>query len=264
MLAPDAGTLVEQAQQLLEKKDLDSLLLAALKLRMAIEAITYRKLSGYSKYVPAEVRQKWQPTHAMKMLLQFEPDADSNCTVYLGVQREFGVPAEPTICLGEHKTFDVKWLQRNYHRLGSYLHYPVGKRSELDIEQWAPVLAGMAEEVASVAKSPVHSFSLAMRVTFDCVVCGTKCPANLDGVRKTGMATCVDPDCGAVHHLEEVENGWKATLDASELKCVKCEHVFPVQNRFIKLGYEFDCPNCGERYKLTACQWRYEVSGGAR
>lgn len=264
MGAPTAETLVEETRGLLERGDLDSLLLGALKLRMAIEAITYRKLSGYTKYVPARVLQTWQPAHAMKMLLQFEPDADSNYTVYMGLQKEKGVPAEPTFCLGEHRTFDVRWLQRNYHKLGSYLHYPLVGKPEIDTRQLAASLDALADEIGSVAQSPVYSFTMGARIPFECLACGTKCLANLDAIRESGSAECIDPNCSAVHRFEEAGDGWSITLAATEFKCLECEHVFGVEDRFLKLGNEFACPDCGAQHVWVECRWGYEISDAFR
>jgi DNA-directed RNA polymerase subunit RPC12/RpoP len=264
MRSPSAEELVDRAREALAKDDLDSILRAALHLRMAVEAITYRKLKGYSKYVPASVLKTWQPAHAMKMLLQFEPEADQNCHLYVGLQKDAGIPAQPTFDMGEHRTFDVRWLQRNYHRLGSYLHYPIGDKPQLDLQATRGVLVGIADEVASIADSPVYFVTMAARVSFECQVCGTRCMANVDGIRTSNRAVCVNPECGAVHDFEESDDSWLITLAATEFKCLNCEHIFGVENRFLKIGYEFVCPECSATHALVQCRWGYGIPEASR
>jgi hypothetical protein len=89
-----------------------------------MEAITYEKLNAYSSYVPAEVFNKWQPNHALKMLLQFEPHADEEFSLCVSPELETGKPTGNWTNIGEHRTFKLSWLTKNYNRLGSYLHMP--------------------------------------------------------------------------------------------------------------------------------------------
>lgn len=61
--------LLMRARQLLDCEDDEQLPLAALCLRLSIEAIVYRKVRDYSRFVPHSVLRTWQPPHALKMLV---------------------------------------------------------------------------------------------------------------------------------------------------------------------------------------------------
>jgi len=115
---------LDRAQNMLSKEDDSFLRYACLELRFCMEAITYEKLNAYSSYVPAKVFNKWQPAHALKVLLQFEPNADENFTMYVSPESSPGVPTGKRTNFGEHRTFKLNWLKKNYNKLGSYLHMP--------------------------------------------------------------------------------------------------------------------------------------------
>ena len=115
---------IDRAKLLLQKKEDDATIYAALELRQCIEAILYEKIKGYAKYVPGVVFEKWQPAHILKTLLQFEPDADEDFNLSFGLENKHGIAKGPLQLLGRHKSFKMRWLQRNYNKLGSYLHVP--------------------------------------------------------------------------------------------------------------------------------------------
>ena len=85
MAGDDRRNRLDRALALVEDEDDHNLLYAALELRQLIELVVYKKLESYSKWIPAAVTQSWQPTHAFKMLLEFEPDADKDFTLNISL-----------------------------------------------------------------------------------------------------------------------------------------------------------------------------------
>ena len=75
-----------RAKLLIEKNTEDSLIYGALELRQCIESIVYEKLNGYKKFVPGIVFSKWQPHHAMKTLLYFEPGAVDSLKIAIAME----------------------------------------------------------------------------------------------------------------------------------------------------------------------------------
>ena len=113
---------LSKAKEWLAGGESSQLRYASLELRLCLEAIVYEKLEYYKKYVPGVVFSKWQPGHAMKMLKQFEPDADIDCRLAFAPESSPGVTCGPFQAMGEHRFFSTKWLNKNYHRLSSHLH----------------------------------------------------------------------------------------------------------------------------------------------
>lgn len=92
----DMWSYLERARGLLSTPYDRSLRCACLELRFCIEVIVYQKLDVYSSYVPSAIFEKWQSNHAMKILLQFEPEADDDFTLYVSPESEPGIPTGNT------------------------------------------------------------------------------------------------------------------------------------------------------------------------
>ncbi len=253
----DKRACFERGTNLLSRDDDNVLVYAALELRECIEAVVYEKLSIYSKYVPGLVFEKWQPPHALKMLLQFEPDADENLRVRIAPESAPGVAADSWTDLGEHRTFKLGWLVSNYNRLGSYLHVPHGRDQGFDTKKMREDLVKIAAGIERVLQSSIVGMTLAERVQFKCAVCGQECLANASGLRQSKRAVCVKPNCGAVHYAKEDERGWMLHLEATEFKCRHCHVPIRLQNRFLDVGRHFLCPECQTEHVIVEWQWAY-------
>jgi len=223
-----------------------------------MEAIVYEKLEAYSKYVPDVVFEKWQPPQALKALLQFEPDADENIRVRIAPEVEFGVPSEgPWTELGEHKTLKLKWLAKNYNRLGNYLHVPHGQETPPNPAEMRTDLSGIAKTLEDVLKSSITAVTLAERVHFTCQVCGQANLANAEGVRKTGRAFCINPDCGILYHATEEESGWKLIPEVSYFDCRECGAAIRLPNNRLAISLAFKCDVCGSEHIVVGRRWSY-------
>jgi len=247
----------KRGTDLLSKGDDDVLAYAALEFRECIEAVVYEKLRVYSKYVPSLVFEKWQPPHALKILLQFEPDADENLRVRIAPESAPGVTANSWTDLGEHRTFKLGWLESNYNRLGSYLHVPHGRDQGFDTRKMREDLVKIAAEIEGVLQGSIVGMTLAQRVQFKCAVCGQECLANASGLRQSKRAVCVNPNCGAVHYAKEGEQGWVLHLEATDFKCRHCNAPIELQNRFLDVGLQFLCPECQTEHVIVGRQWAY-------
>lgn len=266
MTGYDKRECFSRATGLLSKKDDDALTYVALELRLCLEAIIYEKLGAYSKYVPSVVFEKWQPTHALKMLLQFEPGADENLRMRIAPEDPSGQPAGPWVDLGEHRTLQLTWLVKNYNKLGSYLHAPRGPSPKIDSKKMREDLERIAAEIKEVLESPIVGVTLAERVQFRCVVCGQDGLANAEGVRLSKRVHCVNPDCGAVYNAEEGEKGWKLHLEVSAFDCLSCGSPVQTENRFLDIGRRFVCSKCNTEHVFVGRQWGYvkahDIKGG--
>jgi DNA-directed RNA polymerase subunit RPC12/RpoP len=258
----DKWSCLERAQNILSSGDDNVLRYACLELRFCIEAITYEKLNAYSNYVPSKVFEKWQPNHALKMLLQFEPDADENFSLYVSPESEPGKPTGNWINLGEHRTFRLGWLTKSYNRLGSYLHLrqksvlPSEKNEELNAMRSA--LQEIASELGSIVNCDLIAPTLSLRIQFKCQVCDQLSLTNVDVLRQTGHAICINPHCGAEYHAVEDANGsWKFKLLAIEFKCLNCGQSNWLENRRVDIGTKFKCRSCGDRHVVIQKKWSY-------
>ena len=161
--------------------------------------------------------------------------------------------------IGEHKSFKLKWLNKNYNKLGSYLHVPQKSKKILDYDIIRADLLEIVSELDEIVKNTVMSATLAHRVEFKCQVCDSNSLVNTESLKNTNQAICIDPNCGAIHHFEEVDGGWNIHLEASKFKCLKCGEETQVENRFLDIGRTFNCASCGIEHTFLKRQWGYGV-----
>ena len=259
----DKGSCLERARNLLSTAGDDSLRYACLELRFCIEAITYEKLDTYSRYVPATVFEKWQPNHSLKMLLQFEPDADEDFTLYVSPESEPGKPTGNWACLGQHNAAKLSWLNKNYNKLGSYLHVKMGNREKVEtIEELSAIrkeIERILSELEPVVNSDIVGATLATRIQFKCEACEQLLLVNADVLRKTRRAACINQQCGVEYNAsEDADGGWQFKLAMTSFKCLKCEKINFLEIRHVDIGTKFRCNRCGEVHHITDGQWKYE------
>lgn len=258
----DKWSCLERARDLLSTTVDDSLRYACLELRFCIEAIVYEKLDTYSRYVPEIIFEKWQPSHAMKMLLQFEPDADEDFTLYVSPESEPGVSTGNWACLGQHNALKLSWLNKNYNKLGSYLHVKMGNNKARETTEELAAIRKDIERILSEVKPAVNSdiiaTTLASRIQFKCQTCEQISLVNVDVLRKTGRATCISPQCGAEYAASEDATGWQFKLAMTSFKCLKCEKINFLEIRHVDIGTKFRCNRCGEAHRIVGGQWNYE------
>ncbi|AYF88157.1 hypothetical protein D6Z43_13730 [Pseudomonas sp. DY-1] len=141
-------------------------------MRFAIEKIVYAKLSQLAGKNPPEVYRTWQPNKAMKLLLGFEPRADQSVSMSISSVAEDGSPLGDWTDLGEARALTVQWLNKNYNKLGKFLHVPALFEQDSATPPDAPSLSNILERLEYVADSSmVMSFTITAHVP--CDKCGT-------------------------------------------------------------------------------------------
>lgn len=250
---------LRMAEQHLAESDEFSMVYAALNLRMCIETIIYAKIEAYRKYVPSIVYDHWQPAHAMKVLKQFEPDADSSFRIAIAKESSPGVRSGPLVSLGEHHALSARWLSRNYGKLGSYLHVRRGKSTERSDAYLRKGLSDIADEVRLAVSSTVGSASLALRCTFECQICGVKASAHDSYVRAHGEAYCVNHECGARHIVNCIDTGYEVRVDQIEFKCLSCEGLQYLTQSAIEVGLRYECLHCKAEHAIISQHWGYDL-----
>lgn len=126
---------VRKAELLLADDSHDSLRYATLQLRMGIEYLFYELIPLYKEELPDDITStKWQPQKTIDALLHCDPDADKDGRLAVGPSGAVGQPGAATLIM-EIKSPNKRMLRDHYHRLGSYLHAPVGL-VDADTHKW--------------------------------------------------------------------------------------------------------------------------------
>jgi hypothetical protein len=250
-----------RAVELLSRQDDSVLRYACLELRGCLEAVAYDKLMVYKKRLPRSV-YKWQPPKLFKALLQIEPDADQSFVLRYSKESEPGVSTGDWKTFGEHRTFGIRWLDANYHKLGNYLHAPFpdehGTVKQTDPKALREYVEKLIRELAPIVASSIDS-SLAEIVEFQCIRCQQPIACNLKGVKRSKAATCLESNCGAEYFADDSSEPIKFVLKAMDFKCLRCDKPITVESRFLKVGYEFKCSECQSVHSLVSRQWGYGI-----
>ena len=198
----------------------------------------------------------------MRMLLQFEPDADEDFTMYVSPESEAGKPRDNWACLGQHNALKLSWISKNYNKLGSYLHVKMGNKSVRESKDVLSRIRKDVERIVAELEPAVNSdlvgTTFSPRVQFKCQVCDQLSVANTDVLRRTRRATCISPQCGAEYSAAEDAGGWQFELAMRSFKCKKCEKTNFLEIQHVGVGQKFRCRHCGEVHRIVGGQWNYE------
>ena len=172
---------LERARSFIHSGISHELAYAALELRQCLEALMYERLESARPHLPSTVLKIWQPPKLMKALLQFDSIADSGFTLEMSDPIEPGQslpPDAPMMKVGEHRTFRAAWLQKHYHKLGSFLHAPINYEVTTDAADRRQYLDSIAAEIERVLGATITSAWFAEMHSCDCPQCGSKVSAS--------------------------------------------------------------------------------------
>ena len=227
---------------------------AALELRMVMELLTYEKLRAASDVIPPAVVDTWQPPQAVKCLLEFQPMADQTFKIDIGnLPADTDLNQQEWLPLGEHHALSLKWLRKNYNKVGNMLLAPSPRETQAPqpVKQ-SLYLAGVVDELEKVLNSGVTGFTERGGYTFNCGDCGKLVIRNTDAMEAGATAICPTQGCGAEYKLARDEKG-EAMMEPLlvRFKCEACEAVTVIAKRKVSLGPEFDCFECKLRYRVV-------------
>jgi hypothetical protein len=193
--------------------------------------------------------------------MEFEPDADQDMRLAFGVDQSNGSPG-PMYAVGEHRAFQVTWLRKHYHKLGSMLHAPRASEEERDPSAARAYLSDLIGEISKVADATIIAMPFATRVHFTCERCERKSVANASVVERANRAFCIHAGCDAIHRREWEDGNWRLVLDTLDFICQACETVIPMERGRIESGMEFVCSTCATQHVILSSGVCHQSRGG--
>lgn len=248
-----ARQVLHQAQQELQADDDVRLRSAALQLRMAMEALTYDRMQVYADEIPPKEYATWQPRRVMELLLEIDANADKDSSLAFGLEETYGVPAKEMRFLGTEKVLDMATIRKHYDALGSYLHMPTLKQMQegkkFDVAKLLTRCMQVAEGLERVLASPIRNIRFAVMSQTDCVYCKKPMRKRAPMDDEPVSAKCFA--CGAVYDLIPVgerQVRWEPLQTRVQCPTKGCDHEFMIGNHEIKLGANWSCPQCAQRW----------------
>ena len=254
---------LEAAKGLLLQEDggLSFCIYACLELRKTIEQVVLEKLNFYAtRHGVKLLFENWQPTKAMRVLCQLEPLADRSYEIRFAAETPDGGEPKEFHSLGKHEAIKVAWLQRNYNKLGSYLHYRGGPPPDESVLR--EFMAEVIKELDRVAASTLIS-DFAETVTFNCSTCEKKIVCNAEALPNLTEVICPHAECPATYSPKKSDGGqWIFEPQKTYFKCLRCKTDVSFLSSTIDFGYEFKWPKCGARHVVIKRPWAYSLAEG--
>ena len=171
----DARKNLKRFEKEFGSNDNERLKYAALELRMAMEALTYGRALAYKDELPPKEYATWQPHKLMAVLLEIDPMADQDSSLFIGQEEECGVPPPVMTSLGSEKVLNMATLRKHYHALGSYLHVLQMKQvlagKSLDYDKMRSRCEEIAEFIREVLSSNFFNNTIGSFSTLPCEKC---------------------------------------------------------------------------------------------
>lgn len=237
-----------RAREFMKVGDENALRHACLELRLCIETIVYRKLEKVGAVLPRDIYKTWQPPKALKLLLSFEPRADQDLTVEVCLNTENGKPSGDWIRIGEYKSLTVRWLNRNYHKLGKYLHATAINEAEGYKHITIPDLNKIILELERVSTADMVVSANTIN-KFDCECCGGPVYASSTQIESSAVVECYGDLCWAVYKVSVADdNKYRIERNqASGFECTKCGSMIALDR--VSRQEKIKCWSCRKEYE---------------
>ena len=230
---------------------------AALRLRMALEALTYERAHAYREFLAPGQCEAWQPKRIIDTLLAIDPHADQGRALYMDPTREGKAHPWGMIRIGIEHVVGVRTLRKHYDALGSFLHLPTIR--QLRQKQGCDPMAlrkhcqGVIEAVDKALSSTIFNVVPAVPIDFPCERCG-------ESIKRRAPV--------GSFRFETSCSGCKATYDVSgtgddrfrvvpllsmlvPCKVDGCTGQYRLWEDQAQLGHVWTCAECGANYKLN-------------
>ncbi|MFT3930394.1 MAG: hypothetical protein QM709_08885 [Spongiibacteraceae bacterium] len=222
---------------------------AALELRMAMEALTYDRALAYKDEFPPAEYKTWQARKVMLVLLDIDPAADKDSSLFVGVEEQYGVAALQINSLGSEKVLSMKVLKEHYDAVGSYLHMQSMKQTldgvTLNFDKLRARCNEIADFVKQVLASPIFNVTLGGFASIECMECGKPVRKRIPSGKREVFIECYE--CKATYTISD-EGGGKVmwTPHHHEIECANasCRHKIIVWNHELEVGRRWVCENC--------------------
>ena len=97
---------------------------AALQIRMVMEALTYERATRYAEELGPVVMNTWISRRLTGRILEIDPYADTTKTHRVGIEPSYGEGPDCMTDLGTDHAMSMATLHQHYDALGSSLHPP--------------------------------------------------------------------------------------------------------------------------------------------
>ncbi|TWX65166.1 hypothetical protein ESZ36_17940 [Colwellia demingiae] len=241
---------LQRAMQLLDSENTTDHIYACLELRFCIEAIVYQKLLHGIKNIPSSIVETWQPHKAIKMLSEIDELAASDCKIEFNLAKTDVPPKDGWLLLGEQKIPPVKWLAKNYNKLGNFLHLVEPKKAQNEEQREIkksilPIAIQLKQYVKGNIVLTINNIEINQ-----CPVCEHDFAFATNKVKHGLTRKCSNFKCGALFTANVDKTSTKVTFTYKtyDVACQSCEEIIVIPEEKIRNLDKFSCSNCHSQY----------------
>ena len=240
-----------EAKRLLDTGQIENGRVACLYLRLAIEALVYDRLSSLRAEVPFEAMKNWQPKKVLEELLAIDPGTDQTREIKIA----FNDPSGKLVEFGgtDHR-LSMRWIEKNYNALGSWLHESTlasiedGKESATEKAfRRAKTIYGELENVVS---SPIWNFNSGQYVECTCD-CGFIIKRKESVVSHGARIRCGKCDMMYLFEWGPNRKTYVFTPFDTTFRCGRCGNQQQARHENIRKNNIVTCSSCGQRHKIV-------------
>lgn len=229
----------------------------ALRLRMALEALTYERAHAYREFLAPGQCEAWQPKRIIDTLLDIDPHADQGRTLYMDPTREGEAQPLDLIRVGVEHVVSVITLKKHYDALGSFLHLPtirqLRQKKVSDLAAPRKHCQGVIEAVEKALSSTIFNVIPAVPIDFPCERCGENIKRRAPFGSFQFESSC--PACKATYDVSGAGDGRTRVAPLLSMlvpcKIEGCTGQYRLWEDQAQLGHLWTCAECGANYRLN-------------
>lgn len=252
----DAKTCLLKAIEHIDSNDDVRLKYAALELRMCIESIVYYRLSKLvaKGKIDSSAYFSWKPSDVIKYFLSLDPFSLSDVEISIAKNNTDNKPGK-WVKFGTEIRLDKKFIQKNYNKLGSYLHQTtlseiqrggiITSKMKLDIDK-------IISRIKTVMSSSLRNVNIIRTGVFNCLEC------KIDIVVLTPINEIINVKGDEIAHEIECPHKINDTSCKASYKIITKKNEKTTYN---PLDYRYTCQStdCGGKINF----WKSEVKPNA-
>lgn len=235
----------QSAKELMATGDDNLLLLAILRLRMAIECLAYELLQSLQDEVDDDTMETWQPGRLIRELKEIDSGIEQDRSISVGVENVQGDTAKEMRSLGTDIRLTAPWINKHWNALGSYLHEPTIKQQKegksFNAYSALLLIADVSSEIERVLASTLFATVFKVEVSKTCE-CGFKMVRREELLRRDGLIVCAN--CKTIWGANESEKVWEFVRQFHTFPCPKCKAINHIPAKEIHEDSQLNCADC--------------------
>lgn len=252
---------LKKAKELLAAGDMPSLRHCCLELRFCLEFLAYEQIELHEKELPEEVFKSWQPKRVIEELLAYDPSIENDFTLAMGPEGTSGETPRKMFLIGKFNALKRPFVQKNYSKLGSFLHAPTFGQLRSNTcpvpDKLRPFLEGLLPQIEDLCSSTVWS-NFGNFASFECTAwvktpegarrtCRQKIVRNVESLKPDSVIACTKTECRAQYTVSDLETDKPSFQPLQvELECFNCKTTNFIDKHRLQSGLRITCVNCSQ------------------